>query len=105
MNKTNKNACKGMGQGIVIVMSEHCCAHVCVPLGLVVRYALGHSRIRGPLASHRVRSRGDDRVLLPFLKPIHANEIGNGNASVSVVVRAMVSGAHGVDRDTPQDLE
>jgi len=95
------------GRGIVIVIGERCCAHACVPLGLVVRYALGHSQIRGPQASHRVRPRGDDRVLLPFLTPIHANEIGNGNgsASVSVVVHAMVNAVHGVDRDTLQGLE
>ena len=94
-------------RGMVIIIGEYCCARICAPLGLVVRYALGHSHIRGPLASHRVRPRGDDRVFLPCLKPIHANEIGNGNgnASVSVAVRAMVSGVHGVDRDTLQGLQ
>lgn len=95
------------GRGIIIIIGEYCCAHACVPVGLEVRYALGHSHIRGPLASHRVRSRGDDRVFLPSLRPIHANEIGNGNenASVSGVARGMVSGVPGVDRDTLQDLE
>ena len=105
MNKTSRNACKRRGEAMVIVIGERCCAHACVPLGLVVRYALGHSQIRGPQASHRVRPCGDDRVLLPSLKPSHANEIGNGSASVSVVVHAMVNGVHGVDRDTLQGLE
>ena len=87
---------------VIIVISEHRLAQVvaCVQLGLVVRYALGHSHIRGPLEGHQVRSHGDDRALLPFLKSIHANEIGNGSVSANAVVHAMVSEVHGVDPDT-----
>jgi hypothetical protein len=87
---------------IVIVKEHHCGQFASVQLGLVVHYALGHSHIRGLLGGHRVRSHDDDRALLPSPKSIHANEIGNGNGSVSanVVVRGMVNEVHGVDRGT-----
>jgi hypothetical protein len=119
-NKTNRNACeKKSGEArqgekasrtgsvimiIVIVKEHHCGQFASVQLGLVVRYALGHSHIRGLLGGHQVRSRGDDRAFLPSLKPIHANEIGNGNGngsvSANVVVHGMVNEVHGVDRGT-----
>jgi hypothetical protein len=87
---------------VIVVVNEHRCAQAAsrVQPGLVVRYAHGHSRIRGLLEGHRVRPRGDARASLPFLKSIHANEIGNGSVSANVVVRAMVSEVHGVGRDT-----
>jgi len=89
----------------MIIIDERRCDPASVQLDLVIRYALGHSHIRGRRPSHRARPRGDDPELRPSLKSIHANEIGNGTVSASAVVRAMVSEVHGVDRDTLPGLE
>jgi len=117
-NETRRNACeKKSGEArqgekasrtgsviivMIIVKEHHCGQFGSVQLGLVVRYALGHSRIRGLLGGHQVRSHDDDHASLPSLKSIRANEIGNGNGSVSanVVVRGMVNEVHGVDHGT-----
>ena len=89
---------------IMIIIDERRCDPASVQLDLVIRYALGHSHIRGRRPSHRARPGADDPEFRPSLKSIHANEIGNGNgtvsASASAVVRAMVSEVHGVDHDT-----
>jgi hypothetical protein len=87
------------GPIIIVINNEHWGTHGCALPGLVIRYVLGHSHIRGLLAIHQVRSRGDGRVVLPSLRPIHVNEIENGSETVTVVVLVMVNEVHGDGRE------